>query len=64
LEIHAATGESLLSFKNEEKGGLGMPLPAGTVRVYLADSKGESSHRRKTASRHTPKDETLKNLRG
>src|SRR5713226_448901 len=27
-------------FKNEEKGGLGMPLPGGVVRVYQADSKG------------------------
>ena len=27
-------------FKNEEKAGLGMPMPAGTVRVYQADSKG------------------------
>ena len=27
-------------FKNEQKGGLGMPMPAGTVRVYQADSKG------------------------
>src|SRR5277367_476213 len=27
-------------FKNEEKSGLGMPLPAGNVRVYQKDSKG------------------------
>ncbi|HYA64074.1 MAG TPA: hypothetical protein VED66_12805, partial [Candidatus Sulfotelmatobacter sp.] len=27
-------------FKNEEKGGLGIPLPAGNVRVYQKDSKG------------------------
>ncbi len=27
-------------FKNDEKSGLGMPLPAGTVRVYQADSQG------------------------
>src|ERR1019366_4544106 len=29
-------------FKNEEKSGLGMPLPAGTIRVYPADSRGGS----------------------
>src|SRR6202158_3405043 len=27
-------------FKNEEKNGLGIPLPAGNVRVYQKDSKG------------------------
>ena len=27
-------------FKNEEKAGLGMPMPSGTVRVYQSDSKG------------------------
>ena len=48
------------SFKNEEKSNLGMPLPAGTIRVYQADSRnnvifaGEDSHRK-----HTPKDEDL-----
>src|SRR5580704_16566663 len=29
-------------FKNEEKAGLGMPLPAGTIRVYQQDSRGGS----------------------
>ncbi|HEX4642140.1 MAG TPA: hypothetical protein VH161_01690, partial [Candidatus Acidoferrales bacterium] len=29
-------------FKNEEKSGLGMPLPAGTIRVYQQDSHGGS----------------------
>jgi hypothetical protein len=27
-------------FKNEDKSGLGMPMPAGTIRVYQADSRG------------------------
>src|SRR5204863_3877807 len=27
-------------FSNEEKSGLGMPMPSGNVRVYQADSKG------------------------
>jgi hypothetical protein len=47
-------------FKNEEKGGLGMPLPAGTVRVYLADSKGGIQFIGEDNIQHTPKDETLK----
>ena len=34
-------------FKNDEKSGLGMPLPAGTVRVYQADSQGRHAIRRR-----------------
>jgi hypothetical protein len=47
-------------FKNEEKGGLGMPLPAGTVRVYQADSKGGVQFVGEDRIDHTPKDETVK----
>jgi hypothetical protein len=47
-------------FKNEEKGGLGIPLPAGTVRVYQADSKGGIQFVGEDRIDHTPKDETLK----
>jgi len=47
-------------FKNEQKGGLGMPLPAGTVRVYQADSKGGVQFAGEDTIGHTPKDETLK----
>ncbi len=31
-----------LKFKNEEKAHLGMPLPAGVIRVYKKDSKGNA----------------------
>ena len=47
-------------FKNEEKAGLGMPMPAGTVRVYQADSKGGVQFAGEDRIGHTPKDETLK----
>ena len=47
-------------FKNEEKGGLGMPLPAGTVRVYQADTKGGVQFVGEDNIQHTPKDEALK----
>jgi hypothetical protein len=47
-------------FKNEQKGGLGMPLPAGTVRVYQADSKGGTQFAGEDTIGHTPKDETLR----
>jgi hypothetical protein len=47
-------------FKNDEKGGLGMPLPAGTVRVYQADSKGGVQFVGEDNITHTPKDESVK----
>ena len=47
-------------FKNDEKSGLGMPLPAGTVRVYQADSKGEVEFGGEDTINHTPKDEAVR----
>jgi len=46
-------------FKNEERTGLGMPMPAGTVRVYQADSSGGVQFVGEDRITHTPKDETL-----
>lgn len=46
-------------FKNEEKAGLGMPMPSGTVRVYQADSKGGVQFVGEDRIAHTPKDEAL-----
>ncbi len=46
-------------FKNQEKSGLGMPLPSGTVRVYQADSRGGSLFVGEDHIAHTPKDEDL-----
>jgi hypothetical protein len=45
--------------KNEERGGLGMPMPAGVVRVYQADSKGGTQFVGEDRISHTPKDEEL-----
>jgi len=45
--------------KNEAKLGLGMPMPAGTVRVYQADSKGGTQFAGEDRIPHTPKDETI-----
>ena len=50
----------LYRFKNDEKSSLGMPLPAGTFRVYQADSKGGIQFVGEDRIDHTPKDETLK----
>ena len=47
-------------FKNDEKAGLGVPMPAGTVRVYQADSKGGVQFAGEDRIDHTPKDETVK----
>jgi hypothetical protein len=46
-------------FRNEQAAGLGMPMPAGTVRVYQADSHGGVQFVGEDAITHTPKDETL-----
>jgi len=46
-------------FRNEERSGLGMPMPAGTVRVYQADSSGGVQFVGEDRITHTPKDETL-----
>ena len=46
-------------FKNEEKAGLGMPLPAGNLRVYQKDSKGGVLFVGEDRIEHTPKDEMI-----
>ena len=46
-------------FKNEEKSGLGMPLPAGTIRVYQQDSRDGSLFAGEDHIDHTPKDEEV-----
>jgi hypothetical protein len=48
------------NFKNDQKSGLGMPIPAGTVRVYQADSKGNIQFAGEDNIEHTPKDENLR----
>lgn len=48
------------TFQNSEKSQLGMPLPAGTMRVYLADSKGGVQYLGEDHINHTPKDETVR----
>ncbi len=47
----------LYKFKNEEKAGLGIPLPAGNVRVYQQESKGGLLFIGEDHIDHTPKDE-------
>jgi hypothetical protein len=47
-------------FVNDQKAGLGVPMPAGIVRVYQADAKGGVQFVGEDRINHTPKDETLK----
>src|SRR5688572_858138 len=51
--------EVYYQFKNEERTGLGIPMPAGTVRVYQSDSAGGVQFVGEDRINHTPKDETL-----
>jgi hypothetical protein len=46
-------------FKNDEKAGLGIPIPAGNVRVYQKDSKGGILFVGEDRIDHTPKDENI-----
>jgi hypothetical protein len=44
---------------NSQENSLGIPLPAGTVRVFQGDSKGRVEFIGEDHIGHTPKDETL-----
>ena len=48
-----------IKFKNSQENSLGIPLPAGTVRVYQGDSKGRLQFIGEDRIGHTPKDETV-----
>lgn len=50
----------VVQFKNDEKSGLGMPLPAGVVRLFKADSKGQAQFVGEDQIDHTPKDEAVR----
>lgn len=46
--------------KNDESSGLGMPLPAGTMRVYQNDANGAAEFIGEDTIEHTPKGETVR----
>ncbi len=50
----------MVEFKNDEESGMGMPLPAGVVRLFKADSKGQAQFVGEDRIEHTPKDEKLR----
>ncbi len=49
-----------VEFNNGEEHGLGMPLPAGTVRVMKADSEGELQFIGENNIKHTPRKEDIR----
>jgi hypothetical protein len=49
-----------VTFKNEEKAGLGIPLPKGKVRVYKRDDEGKEQFIGEDQIDHTPKDEEVR----
>jgi hypothetical protein len=48
------------AFKNARENNLGMPLPAGTMRMYKVDAAGSLQFIGEDAIEHTPKDEEVK----
>ena len=51
--------EVAVRLANTQANGLGMPLPAGIVRVYKRDTDGSSQFIGEDRLNHTPKDETF-----
>jgi len=49
-----------LTFTNDEKSRLGIPLPQGIMRVYKADNAGQAIFVGEDSIDHTPKNETVK----
>lgn len=49
----------ILEFKNSKENQMGMPLPAGKVRVYKMDQSGSLQFAGEDAIDHTPKDEKV-----
>lgn len=54
-----ASATTVLSFSSSKEGGLGDALPAGTVRVYIRDSKGQPQFIGENRIDHTPMGSTL-----
>ena len=48
------SASSVIKFSNSSRGGLGDQLPAGTVRVYIRDAKGQPQFIGESAIPHTP----------
>ena len=49
-----------VQFRNSQANKLGMPLPAGTIRLYKRDDKGNQQFIGEDKIDHTPKDEDVR----
>lgn len=49
-----------LKFRNEKENGLGIPLPAGVMRIYQEDSEGMLQFAGEDRITHMPKDEDIR----
>jgi hypothetical protein len=49
-----------MEFRNSQQNKLGMPLPAGTIRLYKKDDKGNQQFIGEDRIDHTPKDEDVR----
>src|SRR5499433_2404893 len=49
-----------MQFRNSQQNKLGMPLPAGTIRLYKKDDKGNQQFIGEDRIDHTPKDEDVR----
>jgi hypothetical protein len=61
---YSSTGENklnvMLNFNNTKTNNLGIPLPAGTVRVFKKDASGSLQFIGEDSIDHTPKDESIR----
>ncbi|OYY91278.1 MAG: DUF4139 domain-containing protein [Sphingomonas sp. 28-66-16] len=53
------SADTVLTFSSSAKGGLGDALPAGTVRVYMRDARGQPQFIGENRIDHTPMGSTL-----
>jgi hypothetical protein len=58
-DANASDVNVAVKFKNSQQAGLGMPLPAGRIRVFEADQDGSLILLGEDLIDHTPKDEDL-----
>jgi hypothetical protein len=63
-EMERVNAEVRMKFDNKEASHLGVPLPAGVVRVYKADSDGDAIFVGEDHIDHTPKNEEVDLLLG
>ena len=53
------SAEVRIQFVNNEKSHLGMPMPAGKIRLYQRDANGSSQFLGEDQIQHTPRDEKI-----